>query len=63
MARKMTLEEQTAFDDAVATTRSIAAIAETGLFGNLESKRDAAMVLSPELGVWFDMDWPFRIRS
>lgn len=63
MARKMTLEEQAAFEDAVAGTRSIVALEGTGLFGNLESKRDAAMVLSPELRIWFDLDWPFRIRS
>lgn len=63
MARKMTHEEQTAFEDAVAGTAATAAIAEGGLLGNLESKRSAAMALSPELGVWFDVDWPSRARS
>ena len=59
MARKLTCEEAKAFEEAIVGTRTSLS-KEANLFGNLETKRDAAMALSPELGVWFDVELPFR---
>ena len=59
MARKMTSEEERVFNDAMADRADMPA-GEGDLLENLDAKRDAAMLLTPELDAWFDFELSAR---
>ncbi len=57
MARKLNLEEKTLFSEVSELSDSTAVQLDgNNLLQNLLAKRETALDLSPELGLWFDED-------
>ena len=63
MARKLQPEEEEAFVQALRAAEPLMRPAGDDPFlRSLSDKRDTALLLTPELGAWFDKEFPDRPR-
>jgi hypothetical protein len=63
MARKLNWEEKRLFADAIRESSKTDGREEEFLLQHLSEQHETALKLTPELGAWFALEMPGRMRS